>query len=405
MKKALFAKQPILDNAHNLYGYEILYRDSDVNQAQILNGESATAKLLVNYCSGVFESLNEAYVKIFINITKPLIMAEHFLPLPPDRVVFEILEEIDVDDELLVRISELKQQGYTFAIDDYQIDRHLEDLLPLMNIIKVDVLDCTPTEPAKIIKKIKRVVGTKYKPILLAEKIEDEVLFQACQEAGFELFQGYFLAKPKIVYGQNIESSQQSVLNLIASLQNDDIRIEDVVKLVEKEVQLAFQLLKIVNSPLCRIPRKVDSIQDAVVYLGLKTVKKWSLIMVLSSQSEGNIEVLRLLLERAKFCEILASLQNQIASEQAFTVGLFSSIDLLLKADKRWVIKQLNLTTEISQAIVSGEGPLGQLLEMALMIEQAKFEEMKAIKSPESDALVLANLEATRWANETIAQM
>lgn len=403
MEKILFAKQPIYDNANNIYGYEILYRDSDSNQANITNPEVATAKLLVNYCTGVFESLQEPYVKIFINLTKNLIMSDSFITLFPDRVIFEIVETTQIDDEILIRISELKQQGFSFAIDDYTDDSQLKDILSLMDYIKIDLIDIEPHQVGQCFTKIKNSITSKDIPILIAEKVESEAMHVACQKAGFHLYQGYYYAKPDMVYGQSLESNKASLVQLISTLQQDDASIETIVALVQKDVQLAYQLLKIVNSPLCRLPKKIDSIQDAILYLGLKVVKQWALIMSLSSGDEANVRVFSLLLERARFCEVLAQEINNVDSECAFTVGLFSGIDIVMKADKEWLLQQIGLSLEVTEAILIGKGTLGDLLKLRLLSEEAKLDEIENLNLPAIKDYNDANIEATRWTNEIIS--
>lgn len=115
----LFARQPIFDGNNKLYGYELLYRSIHPNQAIFDDGNKATSELLVNYCGGILNDQESPYVKIFINLTRNLILSEYFFPIQPERVVIEILENTLVDDELVEKVKELKKLGYEFALDDY----------------------------------------------------------------------------------------------------------------------------------------------------------------------------------------------------------------------------------------------------------------------------------------------
>ena len=48
--------------------------------------------------------------------------------------------------------------------------------------------------------------------------------------------------------------------------------------------------------------------------------------------------------------------------EAAFTVGLFSVLDALMSMRMEDVLSELPLSTELSQALLTGDGLLGELL-------------------------------------------
>ncbi|TQV88836.1 EAL and HDOD domain-containing protein [Aliikangiella coralliicola] len=402
---ALFARQPIYDNQMNLYGYEILYRDSNDNNATIDDPSSATLKLLMNYCSGLFENVHNTYVKIFINLTKELLISDIFFPLPPERVVIEILEDVDVDDELLIRISELKHQGYTFAIDDYNCSLKVEKLLPLMDLVKVDVLNVDIEEINALFKNLAKSLGKKNTPILLAEKVESESVLKECQRSGATLFQGFFLKKPEMVFGKKPSSTGQSALRLLAAIQQEGVTIKHISELVSHDIKISYQLLKIVNSPLCRLPRKVENIQEAVVYLGLKTVKQWIMVMTLSSQEKCPLELFRVVLERAKLCELIAQDEPDITADTCFTVGLFSNIDLVMRADKNWLLEQVGLSTEIIEAIIDKKGKLGNILSISEAVENANFIKLGELSPKDNGRVAILSIEAQRWANNILSHI
>jgi len=400
----LFAKQPIYDASNNLYGYEILYRSDEQNFAVIDDGMQATIDLLINYCCGVVEEQTSPYVKVFVNLTRDLLLSECFLPLSPNRVVIEIVESVIVDDDLLVRISELKSMGYVFALDDYSMAPEFDTLLSLVDYIKIAVLNQSPLE---ITEKYHQLTKNKLKhlssiPILLAEKVETQMVLEHCQQLGFSLFQGYYLAHPQMVFGKKLDMNNQHALRLVAKLQNDDITVDEIGKMIKQDAQLSYFILKIVNSPACRIPRKVDSIQEGIVYLGLQELKKWTMVLAMTQNSKTPVELIRLLLERAKICELYSE-AKRLDSEQAFTLGLFSGLDLVLHADKLWLLEQLGLPSEMINAIVENSGDLGKLLKRVIDIQRG---ELLAITTElafsERVSLIAATSSATMWVNEVI---
>jgi c-di-GMP phosphodiesterase len=55
---------------------------------------------------------------------------------PKDRVVLEVLEDIQIDDEVIAGVRALTESGYSIALDDYVYDRSHAPLLYLAKIVK-----------------------------------------------------------------------------------------------------------------------------------------------------------------------------------------------------------------------------------------------------------------------------
>ncbi|MFT6732919.1 MAG: EAL and modified HD-GYP domain-containing signal transduction protein [Polaribacter sp.] len=398
----LFARQPIFDSKKELYGFELLYRDNDPNVAIIEDGDKATSGLLVNYCGSIINDDEGPYVKIFINLTKNLLMSDYFFPLEPSRIVVEILEDIKVDQDLINRVIDLKAKGYQFALDDYEFTSEFDQLIPLMDFIKVELLNLS-LEELKIKMtdfELSHLSKLKKRPILLAEKVEDQATYDVCHTMGFELFQGYFLERPKPIYGKKIDNHSDTALQIIVKLQESNLSIEDLSHAISRDTKLSYQILKIVNSPLCRLPKKVESLQDAVIYLGLEQIKKWAMAMALSGNSSQSNELFRILLARARACELIAIYHQHERPEAYFTIGLFSGIDAVMLADKQWLINKLDLATDITEALLEFKGEKGRVLCGVIDIEHGDFKFTDKYSDEQRHAYYAAHETAINWANQ-----
>lgn len=402
MNQALFAKQPIYDVNKNLYGYEILYRNSDQNEALIIDGSSATLELINNYCCSLYEAINEPYVKIFVNLTRDLIMSEIFFPIPADRIVIEILEDTVVDSEFLIRVSDLKSKGYTFALDDYLGCNKFHELLPLMDIIKVDVLSIAEDQLTEHLTHVKNLNYSDSTPVFLAEKVEDSTVLDACIDNNFQLFQGYYLSRPEIIYGAKLSTGSQVAVQLLAKLQNEDCTVDEVAALISQDIALSYKILKVINSPVCAIPKQINKVQDAVIFLGLQKIKQWAIVLSLSNQEDTPSELLRTLLERAKLCELLAQEYPCVSPETSFLVGLFSGIDLIFKIDKRWLLGKINFSKTAINAITDFQGDLGEILQIAMLIEEGKLNSLGQFSAIENTDIINFSLTATGWVSESL---
>ncbi len=401
-KDILFARQPILDPDNKLYSFELLYRGVDANTAVFDDGNKATCEVLVNYCSGILADDTEPHVKIFINLTRKLILSDFFFPIDPSRLVIEILEDVKVDDILVKKVKQLKKMGYEFALDDYAFNNEFDPLLPLVNYIKVDLLhlskDFIKDNFSLLMEKIS-LLEIKH-PTYLAEKVEDKEQYDFCKTLGFNLFQGYYLERPQLVYGKKISNSSETALQIVAKLQEPKLTISDLCHSISRDTKLSYQLLKIVNSPLCRVPRKVDSLKEAVVFLGLEQVKKWAMALVMSGNSTQPMELFRILLTRARTCELFASKKNYEKPESFFTVGLFSGIDAVMTADKRWLLEKIELQQDMNDALLHEKGDKGEILKMVIALEHADWSKTNQLSYQDQIDLFSAHEEAINWAHQ-----
>jgi len=134
----LLARQPIFDRNMDVFAYELLFRSSHLNQAQIDNGDSASTQVLLSTFADL--SINKVVGKklAFVNFTTSL-LGSH-LPFDTSQLVIEVLETETINASLLHRLKELRQQGFTIALDDFELNEKSEALIPYADIIKLDVL-------------------------------------------------------------------------------------------------------------------------------------------------------------------------------------------------------------------------------------------------------------------------
>lgn len=397
VNELLMARQPIFDRHGRLFGYELLYRSDHPLEARIFDGDAATSKLLVNLFTSVSDYRTKLGKPLFVNFTTKLLQSDALHLLHPRRIFLEILEGQEVTGELLDALKELKGKGYKLVLDDYDFNPEYDPLLEYASIIKVDVLATYPSRYFKQIRAL-REKGIK----LLAEKIEDQATHDFCHMMGFNFFQGYYLAHPEPVKGKAISANLQLAMELVHALRDENISIDKVTHLVSRDPNLSYQLLKVLNSPLCAMRRKVTSVREAIVYLGLDQVKKWTFLVSMVSSSQQPTELFRMLLTRAYTCESLSRASgevNQSDHEAHFTAGLLSGIDELVGADMEKTLHGIALDDSIIDAIQRHEGKIGKRLKMVLALEHNRWQELGQLHVSHQRLLCRAFGEGILWAN------
>lgn len=393
----MMAQQPIFDKNNKLYGYELLFRNNNEDMANVIDGEDATSQVLVNLCIGITELEAQMRTPYFVNITRDLLMSDAFFPIDPKLVYIEILEDQKITPAFINAVAAWHKAGYRFVLDDYNFDPSYTPLFPYIKMVKIDVLVTDPYQHHQEIQSL-----LKRKLVLVAEKVEDQKMYESCKELGFHLFQGYYLKKPNIVKGRRINSGMNNALELVKELSDENITTEKVTKLVSKNPTLSYQLLRILNSPICGMQRKVTNLKEAVIFLGLKQIKKWALLITITANSKQSNEIFRFLLIRAKCCEALAVQEKSATPDSDFMAGIMSGIDLVLQVEKKIVFEQISLDDEVLEAIKHYRGSIGKRLRKACALEEQNWNYISVLPSAERIALSRSYGEASLWANDAL---
>ncbi|KGM07414.1 putative signal transduction protein [Methylophaga thiooxydans] len=393
----VIARQPIFDRQFDIYAYELLFRSaSDQTSADLssLSGDTATSRV-INYA---FLELGIERVignhTAFINLTRNFILNEDPLPTSQNRVIVEILEDIIVDDELLDGVRKLIKQGYTIALDDFIFHESLRPLVELASIIKVDIL---ALDEAALREHV--TILRKYDVKLLAEKVETREEFELCMELGFDFFQGFFFCRPDNIEDTPIPDNQLILVKLMQKLQEEDVEFEEIEQLISHDPGLTYKLLRLLNSAAIGMPRQINSIRQGLVILGLKAIKTWTSLIIMSELDSVPEELLDQALIRAKMGESLAP-HYACSSESSFLVGLFSTIDAMLNQPMAIIVKSLPLADETKQALLHKQGELGQLLNDIELYERGLWSELENAKAS-LEIFSQSYINAAEWTIQT----
>lgn len=370
VSQVLLARQPIFDKNQKVVACELLYRTEASQTDAVIPGcgSSATSQVVLNVYTSISQGGEMKQLPAFINLTRELILEGNFPDLPKDRVVMEILEDVEVDDELIAAVKKLADEGYRIALDDFEYSPKYDPLLEIAHIVKIDVYELPMEQVREHVKKLKPFGVT-----LLAEKIETNEMLEECIKLGFKLFQGYFLSKPQIVKGRKLESNQLAMMQLIQELQNPKTNPAKLEELIMTDPVLTYRLLRIVNSASNSLVRKVQSISEAIILLGLSQVRKWATLIAMTSAQHKPEELTRSLLLRGRMCETVADQLSMKNSAAYFMAGMLSGLDALLDIDKQTLLEEVPLDDDIKAAIRDGSGIMGNVLTNVMHYEKGQW--------------------------------
>eukprot|EP00903_Cladosiphon_okamuranus_P004464 g4462.t1 len=214
--------------------------------------------------------------------------------------------------------------------------------------------------------------------------------------------QGYFFAKPEVVAGKAIAANQTQSLQLLAELQKEDVEVDTVQQIISRDVALSYGILKLINSAAFGLSSKVESIQAAVSYIGLKPLTRWITLLVITNSEDQNSELLSLAIVRARMCELLSAKARIGDGSAYFTAGLFSMLEAIMQVPITEIIEKLPLSDELVAALIDSEGPMGEAIECAQAYEECEWDKAHFLNLDVND-IVDIYTESVNWANETIS--
>lgn len=394
------ARQPIFNRRREVFGYELLFRNSLENYFDFPDQDEAASQVIAN--SFLLFGIEEltCRTRAFLNVTRKVLVENWLTILPSHCSVIEILEQVEPDPEVLTACKRLKSLGFHIALDDYFLRPGFDALLDLVDIVKVDFLASDSRE--------RRTIAESLLPRgiqMLAEKVETEEDFRQGETLGYSLFQGYFFEKPQILTRRDIPTSKIHFLRLIQEVHQTEMDFQSLSLIIRQEVGIAYKLLKIVNSAAFGMRQKIETIERALAMLGEFEIRKWVSMLALSSMSSDKpAELITCSLIRARTCELLAQpLGLGRRCSDLFLLGLFSLLDAIMDHPLPELLTDIPLAPDVMAALMGEAEGLRPILDLTIGLERGDWAQIDALVSTlglRSEQLQELNLQAFAWSRD-----
>ena len=374
-------RQPILDRDSNIVAYDILYRQSKVfNYCDSrLDDFEITAKVLSIALNNIGVNKLVDDKKGLINVDETLLNHSIIDNIPSDKFYLELLESTDITSTLVEKMDELINAGYVFVLDDFTFSKDnfekYKILFSRVKYIKVDLQTNSMANMELIVKNLK-----KFDIKFLAEKVETKEEFEKLKNIGYELFQGYYFAKPDILSTKKLDPATIEILNILGMICNNK-DIDDIVKKIEQYPMISINLLKFLNSAYFSFHENIHSIKQAVTLLGMKKLKNWLILLLYINNEKNpyNNPLFMMIKNRSSFMvEIVkyTKYNDEKYQEIVYLTGLLSKIDIILNSSLEEALNELHIDKVVQDAIIKKEGLAGDILALAEANENNETEKM-----------------------------
>ena len=404
MQEIFLARQPIVDRKESLFAFELLFRSARKDMVSgVVDDTHATAQVLVNAFGemGIVEVLGAH--KGFINLDAELLHSDLIEMLPKQQVVLELLETIKIDAAIIARCHELKAKGFSLALDDVvELSEEIKPLLSVVEVVKLDLMQIDPVGLPALVRDLKR-----YPVKLLAEKVEDREQARRCIRMGFDMFQGYYFARPETLSGKRANPAKMVLLRLL-TLMLSEAENDEIEEAFKEHADLTYNLLRMVNSVGVGLAVKVSSVGHGLIVLGRRPLQRWVQLLLYASDKGEHVvsPLMQLAASRGKLMELIAQQERPGDSnyvDRAFLAGMLSLLDALMNEPLPAILARMSLDEEVEAALLKREGTLGALLVLCEKVESGDIaainQELSAHPVLNMEKLNRAQLEALSWTN------
>lgn len=316
------------------------------------------------------------------------------------RLVLLFDNGIENDEKYRTRLAQLKEKGYKLAIRKLPVQEFeaKKEILALMDYI---ILDCKKID----VNKAKIYFGHCFPEIrICVGNIDNQEIFDGLKsDESFPLFEGKFYRIPVTKGETEIAPLKVNYMQLMNLVNGNDFELTQAADIIGRDTALVLELLKMVNR--IAVNSEVTSIRHAAAILGQKELKRW-LNTVLTKElcADRPNEITRLSMLRAKFAECLAPYYGlQQKSSELFLMGLFSIIDIILNIPMEEALRKVNVSKEITDALLRHTGDLAKVYDLMISYENADWQEVfrqLIVEEVSEDSVYQAYTEAVCWYKE-----
>jgi EAL and modified HD-GYP domain-containing signal transduction protein len=392
---AFLVRQPVFDKDMEVYAYDLLYGQREQGGSAD-NVESSQVMLNAFLDIGI-ETISEDSFSI-VKVTKDFVEGKLPLPFPPHNVFLELPDDVFKPDMSLEPLEKLRVKGFKLACANVDSLADIEGVLAHVDLLRLDFSAWTKEQLALSIPQL-----LSYSAKLLVININTQDDFSYCLDLGVELYQGRFISEPVVVSGNTLKPNRMSLLSVLKELEDPDCDISVLEDLISQDVTLSYKILRIINSAFYGFRRKIDSVKQAVVSLGLTVIRDWFIIISLTNIDDKPQSLMFQTLQRARMMQLLADVMG-VNKDTGFTVGLFSSIDAIMDQPMEAVLKALPLSHEITEALMEREGVFGELLNIVVHYEEGDWKYINSIGF-ETSELSTYYFESMLWTRELFEQI
>ena len=361
---SFLVRQPVVDAAGHLVGHDVAFR-ADPS----LPGQDAVLNVLApEFCAIIRRLADSLPVQQILFLRMDASLLTGWLDCFSGAQVVPAIDMAEVADfaPFVDMVEMLAKQGVTVALDNLPDIPAAQVLLPLAKFLRFETRRYDMVELERQMAML-----IKWPAMCIALQVESEDEYEACRVLGFQAFQGYFFTQVRPEMPRRIDHDRLHVIRLL-NLVAQHAEMTELDTVIRRDAVLAYRLLSYINSPLSGLDHPLESITQALYFLGYNPLYRWLTVLLFTS---GNLApndrlLLYQALLRGRLCELLAQQHKPpMNGDSLFVVGMFSLLDALFNVPMAQVLEFVTLAPPMQRALCGEPDVYTDILHLAQRLE------------------------------------
>lgn len=368
-----------------IIGYEVLFQkdyDSLYNNSSDVAAADTIAGFLMQNTESIFHDK-----LTFVTFTPSLLFRNTPKIFDKEKMVIQIEDHVMIHPLSPVIIRKYRTEGYVFAINDFQFSPKYFSMLDFVTYIKVDISNKQEGKERVSLNNLINVMrGFDKKCIVTGVNTKED--YDLALEIGADFAEGSYVAEAMAKKVNRMEFLEGNFFQLVVEVSKDEPDVERIEEIISRDAALSYALLKIVNSAYFALRRRVSSIRQALVTMGISQLKQWVYLLSFNNDFDNNESLetmMKMSFLRANYAMALSDhVKNlPIIRSEVYMMGMFSTLQYLIDAPLEEILEEVPVAQEIKDALIKQEGICGMLYKLILSYENAEWKNVKVL----SDAL------------------
>lgn len=361
-------------------GYELMVQE-DQDSLYNPSTDSVAANAMVSFLSEnsgcIFKDK-----KTFMTFTPTLLFRNTPKIFDKDKVIIQIEDNIVVHSLATIIIGKYKEDGYHFAINDFQFTPKYFSMLEYVDYIKVNISNkMDETQRRSIVNLVDMAHG--FQKEFIATGVNTKEVYEYAKELGVDYVEGNYISTATMTKTSKMDFMQGNLYQLIMEITKDEPDIEMLEEIVRRDASLTYALLKMANSSYFAAHQETTSVRQAMVRVGINQLKQWVYLLSFEDNAADSAseELLKTSFMRANFASRLVRKRRNfvINASDAYLLGMFSTLEYMIDAPMEEILEDIPIVEEVKTALISKEGLAGKLYELLLSYERAEWSEIKGL--------------------------
>ncbi|WP_313583624.1 EAL and HDOD domain-containing protein [Lacrimispora sp.] len=354
--------------------YDALYNSTDVAAADTIAG------FLMQNTERIFQDK-----LTFVTFTPSLLFRNMPKIFDKDKLIIQIEDHVMIHPLSPAIIKRYRTEGYIFAINDFQFSPKYFTMLDYVTYIKVDISNKHEgRERVSLNNLINTMKGFDKKCIATGVNTKED--YELAMEVGADYAEGSYVAEAMAKKVKRMEFLEGNFFQLVVEVSKDEPDIEQIEKVISHDAALSYALLKIVNSAYFALRRRVSSIRQALVTMGISQLKQWVYLLSFNNDFESDESreaMLKLSFLRANYAMVLSDHIKDlpIIRSEVYMMGMFSTLQYMIDAPLEEILEEVPVAQEIKDALLKQEGVCGSLYKLILSYENADWKAVKSLSN------------------------